>query len=163
MSDPHTFMTRAIALSREALSRPGCAPFGAVIVRDGEIVGEGLNHAEAHFDPTSHGEVEAIRDACTKLRCLELKDCDLYTSCEPCALCVATMQIVGIRKLYYAASLKQSGPALEAALRPAIDVDFMRSEAGAAVDARRMPAEQLGDAEALVVLRAWAASKTVAE
>ena len=63
MSDPHTFMTRAIALSREALSRPGCAPFGAVIVRDGEIVGEGLNHAEAHFDPTSHGEVEAIRDS----------------------------------------------------------------------------------------------------
>ena len=73
------------------------------------------------------------------------------------------MQIVGIRKLYYAASLKQSGPALEAALRPAIDVDLVRSEAGATVDARRMPAEQLGDEEALVVLRAWAASKTAAE
>jgi len=158
MTDHHAFMQRAIAISREALSKPGCGPFGAVIVRDGTIVGEGLNHAGAHFDPTSHGEVEAIRDACAKLQCLELKDCDLYTSCEPCALCVAAMQLVGIRKLYYAASLKQSGAALSARLSPAIDVDLLRAEAGAAVHDRRMPAEQLDDADALQVLTAWAAT-----
>lgn len=158
MTDHHAFMQRAIAISREALNKPGCNPFGAVIVRDGTIVGEGLNHAGAHFDPTSHGEVEAIRDACAKLQCLELKDCDLYTSCEPCALCVAAMQLVGIRKLYYAASLKQSGAALSARLSPAIDVDLLRAEAGAAVHDRRMPAEQLDDADALQVLTAWAAT-----
>jgi guanine deaminase len=159
MSNPETFIQRAIVLSRQALSKPGCAPFGAVIVRNGEIVGEGLNHSVAHFDPTSHGEVEAIRDACAKLQCLELKDCDLYTSCEPCALCVAAMQIVGIRRLYYAASLRQSAAALAAALRPAIDVELLRAEAGAPVHARRMPAEQLADADALVVLETWAAAR----
>jgi len=157
MSDSQSFMQRAIALSKEALAKPGCNPFGAVIVRDGDIVGEGLNHAGAHFDPTSHGEIEAIRDACARLQCLELKDCDLYTSCEPCALCVAAMQIVGIRKLYYAASLKQSGVALAASLRPTIDVDLLRAEAGAGVHERRMPAEQIGDVDALRVLEAWAA------
>ena len=156
MPNPETFMQRAIEISREALSKPGCNPFGAVIVRDGVIVGEGLNHAGAHFDPTSHGEVEAIRDACRRLECLELKDCDLYTSCEPCALCVATMSIVGIRKLYYAASLEQSGAALSTALKPAIDVEMLRSEAGKGAHERQMPAEQISAPAALKVLEAWA-------
>ena len=158
MSESISFMQRAIALSKEALGKPGCAPFGAVIVREGEIVGEGFNHSGARFDPTSHGEVEAIRDACAKLRCLELTGCDLYTSCEPCALCAAAMQIVGIRKLYYAASLKQAGSALGAALRPVIDVDLLRAEAGSTVEQRRMPTEQLAAAEARTVLDAWAAA-----
>ena len=160
MSDPAVFIQRAIALSREALAKPGCAPFGAVIVKDGQIVGEGLNHAIAHSDPTSHGEVEAIRDACKRLGTLELAGCDLYTSCEPCALCVAAMQIAGIRKLYYAASLKQSAAALDTALRPAIDIEVLRAEAGAPIAARRMPTQQLADADALVVLEAWAASNS---
>lgn len=159
MSTHEAFMQRAIDISREALTKPGCNPFGAVVVRDGVIVGEGLNHAGAHFDPTSHGEVEAIRDACRRLECLELKDCDLYTSCEPCALCVATMSIVGMRKLYYAASLDQSGAALASALRPAIDVAKVRSEAGRAAHDRDMPAEQIGAEAALEILTAWADTK----
>jgi guanine deaminase len=158
MSESAEFMRRAIALSKEALGKPGCAPFGAVIVREGVIVGEGLNHSGARFDPTSHGEVEAIRDACAKLRCLELTGCDLYTSCEPCALCVAAMQLVGIRKLYYAASLEQAGPALGAALRPAIDIDLLRAEAGSTLALRRMPSEQLASAESVAVLETWAAA-----
>ena len=162
MTESGKFMQRAIELSKEALNKPGCAPFGAVIVRENEIVGEGLNHSGARFDPTSHGEVEAIRDACSKLRCLELTGCDLYTSCEPCALCVAAMQIVGIRKLYYAASLKQAGSALGAALRPAIDVDLVRAEAGSTLEQRRMPTEQLAAAEAMTVLDAWAAAAPTA-
>jgi guanine deaminase len=157
MTDHQAFMQRAIAISREALTKPGTNPFGAIIVRDGTIVGEGLNHANAHFDPTSHGEVEAIRDACAKLQCLELKDCDLYTSCEPCALCVAAMQLVGIRKLYYAASLRQSGAAISTRLSPAIDINLLRAEAGSSVQDRRMPTEQMGDADALQVLETWAA------
>ena len=161
MENPEMFMKRAIDLSREALSQTGCAPFGAVIVRDGVIVGEGLNHARARFDPTSHGEVEAIRDACAKLKCVELKGCDLYTSCEPCALCVAAMQIVGIRKLYYAASLDQSDEALSKAPgHAAIDVGLLRQEAGARVHERRLPAEQMASAEAVAVLQAWAGSQS---
>ncbi len=132
-----------------------------MIVRGEKIVGEGLNHSGAHFDPTSHGEVEAIRDACRNLQSLELTDCDLYTSCEPCALCVAAMRIVGIRKLYYAASLEQAGPALGSALRPAIDVEQVRAEAGSTLIDRKTPSAQLGAADALSVLEAWAAAANV--
>ena len=155
-----TFMSRAIALSRQALDIPGAAPFGAVVVRDGTIVGEGLNHAAALFDPSSHGEVEAVKDACRKLQTLDLSGCDLYTSCEPCSMCVATMRIVGIRTLYYAASLAQAGPAIATAMTPTIDTDDLRSECGKPVHQRAMPAEQMMDADAVTVLRAWAAKAT---
>ncbi len=141
----------------------GLGQFGAVIVRNGQIVGEGLNRSALCFDPTSHGETEAIRDACQKLRTLDLSDCELYTSCEPCALCVAAMTIAGIRKLYYAASLEQSGAAfatLSRAARRPIDVEALRTETGAKIDARRMPAQQaLGD-EAVRILEQWVANKT---
>jgi guanine deaminase len=105
------FMKKAIELSAEALSKPGTEPFGAVIVKSGVIVGQGLNHSVAHFDPTSHGEVEAIRDACRRLQCVDLSECEIYTSCEPCALCVAAMGIAGIKHMYCAASLSQAGRA----------------------------------------------------
>ena len=83
------FMKRAIALSAQALQTPGTEPFAALVVKDGAVVGEGFNHSVAHFDPTSHGEIEAIRDACRKLQTVDLGGCELYTSCEPCALCAA--------------------------------------------------------------------------
>lgn len=159
------FMRRALALSAQALDTPGTEPFGAVVVQDGRIVGEGFNHAVANFDPTSHGEIEAIRDACRRLQRVELTGCELYTSCEPCALCVAAMYIVGIRRLFYAASLDQSGAAFEglpAAQRHPIDVAELRAEAGAPLQARLVPAEQHLSEAALVILRAWAAPRKAA-
>ena len=154
-----SFMARAIALSQQALTTPGTEPFGAVVVKNGCLLGEGFNHSRAHFDPTSHGEVEAIRDACRRLETVDLTGCELYTSCEPCALCVAAMHIVGIERLYYAASLAQSGEAI-AGLTPEqrhpIDCDLLRAEAGGLVDQRRMPAEQKMAPEAIAVLKAWA-------
>ena len=157
-----TFMQRAIALSRQALSVPGTEPFGAVIVEDGQIVGEGFNHSGAHFDPTSHGEIEAIRDACRRLERVVLPRAELYTSCEPCPLCVAAMTITGIRKFYYAASLEQSGKALAAVLetmRPSVDITLLRTEAGRGVGERLMPSEQrLGDT-ATSVIAEWAATR----
>jgi guanine deaminase len=154
------FMKRAIELSAEALTKPGTQPFGAVVVKDGKIVGEGLNHADAHFDPTSHGEVEAVRDACRNLKTLDLSGCELYTSCEPCAICVTTMTATGISKMYYAASLGQA-TALLAPLTPAerhpLDCDLLRSEAGATVHDRKMPAEQSLDSDAVAVLGQWVA------
>lgn len=156
------FMQRALALSAQALTEPGTEPFGAVVVKDGAIVGEGFNHSVARSDPTSHGEIEAIRDACRKLGTVDLAGCDLYTSCEPCAMCVAAMHIAGIRKLYYAASLAQSGEAFEGvsvAARHPIDVEVLRVEAGATLKKRALPAEQKLAAEALRILSDWAASR----
>lgn len=157
------FMQRAIELSAQALTTPGTEPFGAVIVRNGQIVGEGFNHSRAHWDPTSHGEVEAIRDACRRLETVDLHGSELYSSCEPCALCVAAMQITGITKLYYAASLEQSGAAfvaLKAAARHPIDCDVLRAEAGATLAERRMPAEQHLSGPAIAVLKQWAAQRS---
>jgi guanine deaminase len=156
------FMQRALALSAQALTEPGTEPFGAVVVKDGAIVGEGFNHSVAHSDPTSHGEIEAIRDACRKLDTVDLAGCDLYTSCEPCAMCVAAMHIAGIRKLYYAASLAQSGEAFEGvsvAARHPIDVEVLRIEAGATLEKRALPAEQKLAAKAVWILLDWAASR----
>ena len=159
------FMQRALALSAQALQEPGTEPFGAVVVKDGVIVGEGFNHSVANHDPTSHGEVEAIRDACRKLGTVNLSGCELYTSCEPCAMCVAAMHIAGIAKLYYAASLAQSGEAFEGvtvAARHPIDVEALRIEAGAPFERRRLPAEQKMDGEAVRILAAWAAPRRAA-
>ena len=128
------------------------------------MVGEGFNHSVAHFDPTSHGEIEAIRDACRKLQTVDLGGCELYTSCEPCALCVAAMRIAGIGQLYYAASLAQSGAAFEgvpAAARHPIDVEALRAEAGAALERRQPPARQHMADAAIQVLSDWAVARKV--
>ena len=156
------FMKRAIALSAQALQTPGTEPFAALVVKDGAVVGEGFNHSVAHFDPTSHGEIEAIRDACRHLQTVDLGGCELYTSCEPCALCVAAMRIAGIGQLYYAASLAQSGAVFEgvpAAARHPIDVEALRAEAGAPLERRQLPAEQRMADEAVQVLADWAAAR----
>jgi guanine deaminase len=158
------FMRRAIELSESALTRPGTKPFGGVVVKDGEIVGEGLNHSLEHLDPTSHGEVEAIRDACRRLRTLDLTGAHMYASTEPCALCVAAMMLTGFAKLYYAASLDQAAR-IQARVRsgsgdPVIDPWAVRDEAGSPVDRRRIPSEQKLNAKAVRVLEEWAAQKT---
>lgn len=103
------FLRRAIEISAQAIDTPGTEPFGAVIVKDGQIVGEGINRSVMNHDPTSHGETEAIRDACRSLETVNLRGCELYSSCEPCALCVAAMNIAGITALYYAADMAQAG------------------------------------------------------
>lgn len=153
------FLRRAIALSAEALTRQGCEPFGAVVVKEGQIVGEGVNRSRLNHDPTSHGETEAIRDACHKLQSVDLLGCDLYSSCEPCALCVAAMEIAGIARLYYAADLDQSNAAMgdlpEDARFP-IDSERLRAECGKPLAERAMPAGQALAEEAAAVIRAWA-------
>jgi tRNA(Arg) A34 adenosine deaminase TadA len=153
------FMRRAIEISAQALTTPGTEPFGAVVVRDGAIIGEGINRSVMNHDPTSHGETEAIRDACRNLGTVDLRGSTLYSSCEPCPLCVAAMNIAGIAQLYYAADMDQAGAAIgdlpETARFP-IDVGLLVHECGRSVGTRKMPADQkLGD-EAGQILRAWA-------
>lgn len=154
-----TFLRRAIEISAQAVEIPGTEPFGAVIVKDGKIVGEGINRSVMNHDPTSHGETEAIRDACRNLGTVDLRGCVLYSSCEPCALCVAAMNIAGIATLYYAADMVQAGDALgdlpEAARFP-VDVDRLTHECGHAVTERFMPSEQHLDADATAILHDWA-------
>lgn len=162
MAYNEAFMRRAIELSATALGIAGTEPFGAVVVRDGRIVGEGLNHSLAHFDPTSHGEVEAIRDACRNLSTVDLSGAEMYTSCEPCPMCVATMEVAGISALYYAASMSQAGEAFEGLTkthRHPIDVDRLRSQAGALVGDRLIPSQQHLDGQASDILVAWAAAR----
>lgn len=143
-------MQRAIDLSREGMRQENAAAFAAVIVRNGEIVGEGWNRALQDFDPTAHGEVMAIRDACRKLETLDLSDCELYTSCEPCPLCVAAIYYAGIKRMYYAASLEQS-----AQIAPYPDSHFLCEELNRPVRERAMPATQLMAEEAVAVLTEW--------
>lgn len=153
------FMRRAISISAEAIETPGTEPFGAVIVKDGKIVGEGINRSRLNHDPTSHGETEAIRDACRNLETVDLRGCHLYSSCEPCPLCVAAMNIAGIETLYFAADMDQAGAALgdlpEQARFP-VDVNRLINECGRAVADRLMPSEQHLSAQAGEVLHAWA-------
>ena len=145
------FMRRAIELAAQAIERDA---YGAVVVKDGRVVGEGLNQSSRNFDPTSHGEIEAIRDACRKLGTTDLTDADLYTSCEPCPLCVCAMMIAGIGKLYYGATLEQSSRAIPAGKMPAIDT--MRRELALPTSARAMPSERKLADESVAVLEAWA-------
>jgi guanine deaminase len=149
------FMRRAIELSAQALNQPGVRPYGAVVVKDGKIVGEGLNESAKKFDPTSHGEVEAVRDACRKLQTTDLTGCELYTSCEPCSVCVATMIMAGIGRMYYGASLAQSAGIVPRPKMPPPAL-LVREQVGQPAEKRSMlPAEVKLDEEAMAVLKAW--------
>ena len=149
------FMRRAIELSAQALDTPGARPYGAVVVKDGAIVGEGLNQSAKNFDPTSHGEVEAVRDACRNLKTTDLTGADLYTSCEPCSVCVATMIMAGIGRMYYGASLEQSAAVVP---RPPLPppTTLVREQVGrAAGDRSMLPAETKLADDAIAVLKSW--------
>jgi tRNA(Arg) A34 adenosine deaminase TadA len=101
MSDD-PFMQRAVALALEKMRADDGGPFGAVIVRNGEIVAEGWNQVTSTNDPTAHAEVVAIRRACAKLNTFNLSDCDIYASCEPCPMCLGAVYWARLRTLYYA-------------------------------------------------------------
>jgi len=100
-TDPRTFMARAIELSRLHMEAGEGGPFGAVVVQDGVIVGEGWNRVLATHDPTAHGEVVAIRDACAKLGTLALEGCDIYTTGQPCPMCLGAIYWARLRAIYY--------------------------------------------------------------
>ncbi len=147
--DKTDFMARAIAISREKMLDSGAAPFAAVIVKDGRIVGEGCNQVVATHDPTSHGEVEAIRDAGRNLGTWDLSGCDLYTTCEPCEMCVAAMYWARIDRMYYANTLKDCE---DIGFELAPLRDLVRSD----LHARALPAERLMGPEGRAVLDLWA-------
>ena len=98
------FLQEAIRLSIENLQNPGGGPFGALIVRDGKIIGRGQNRVAATCDPTAHAEVVAIRDACARERIFTLAGCEIYTSCEPCPMCLSAIYWSHLDHIIYAAT-----------------------------------------------------------
>lgn len=145
-----SFMARAIALSREAMHATGDAPFAAVIVKDGEVVGEGYNKVRSQHDATSHGEVEAIRDAGRRLNTWNLDGCVIYTTCEPCEMCVAAMFWANIKTMVYANTL-QDCEEIGFELTP------LRTLVRSDLKKRSIVCEQVMHAEARKVFDEWVA------
>lgn len=95
------FMQEAIAMACGNAKGTRGGPFGAIVVKDGRIVGRGVNEVTSAHDPTAHAEVQAIRDACRNLNDFQLTDCDVYTSCEPCPMCLGALYWARVRAVYY--------------------------------------------------------------
>ena len=142
-------MARAIELSLDNVRSGRGGPFGAVLVREGQIVAEGTNQVTPRNDPTAHAEVLAIREACAKLDRFELKDCELYCSCEPCPMCLGAIYWARLARVYYA------NTAADAA-QIGFDDSFIFREIVVPPAQRRIPAIQMMREEALVAFRAWA-------
>jgi guanine deaminase len=145
------FLRRAIALATENVASARGGPFGAVIARDGKIVGEGVNCVTAANDPTAHAEVNAIRAASKLLGSFTLADCELYTSCEPCPMCLAAAYWARIGAIYYGACAAD-------AARAGFDDAFLYEELRKDKDQRTLPATQLLRDEACASFAAWNAS-----
>ena len=145
------FLRRAIALATENAVQGNGGPFGAVIVRDGEIVGEGANSVTATNDPTAHGEVNAIRAACKALGVFTLTGCELYTSCEPCPMCLTAAYWARIGAIYYGSSAAD-------AARAGFDDAFLYGELRKDANLRQVRSQQLLGSEAWAAFAAWIAS-----
>ena len=102
------FMSAAVSEAREGIEKGHGGPFGCVIVRDGRIIGRGHNQVVARKDPTCHGEIMAIRDACRNLSSFDLRDCELYTTAEPCPMCFGAILWANIGKVFYGCSISDS-------------------------------------------------------
>jgi guanine deaminase len=143
-----TFMQRAIELSKENMHKNHGGPFGAVIVKDGKIIAEGWNSVTSKNDPTAHAEVEAIRKAALKLSNFSLEGCEIYTSCEPCPMCLGAIYWARLDKIYYANSR-------EDAAHIDFDDDFLYKEIPKSVNDRKIPTERMLADEALRVFKMW--------
>ena len=147
---PEQFMRRAIELSRHGMRRRDGGPFGAVVVRGDRVVGEGWNRVIAANDPTAHGEVEAIRDACRRLGTFNLSGCELFTSAEPCPMCLAAIYWARIDRVYY-------GNAHADAAAIGFDDAVILEQLGKPPTDRLIPETRLLSDEALEVFREFLA------
>ncbi len=141
-------MKEAIELSRRGISTNEGGPFGCVIVRAGEIVGRGWNMVTSTNDPTAHAEVVAIRDACKNLGSFQLNDCEIYTSCEPCPMCMGAIYWARPTKVYYANTK-------EDAASVGFDDSFIYDEMNCAIPVRKIKMERLGGEDAIKVFEEW--------
>jgi len=142
------FLERAIELSNEGMKSGQGGPFGCVVVRNNEIVGEGCNRVTATNDPTAHAEVVAIRNACQHLETFQLTDCDIYTSCEPCPMCLGAIYWARPRRVIYA-NTKGDAAAI------AFDDQYIYEEIEKRNEDRQIPFVHHPHPAALAVFEQW--------
>ncbi len=142
------FMRAAIELAFEGMRSGQGGPFGAVVVRGGAIIGRGHNRVASSFDPTAHAEIVAIREACRHLGHFQLDECQIFTSCEPCPMCLGAIYWARPSAFFYACTR-------EDAAAIAFDDDFIYREIGLPPDERQIPAYPLLREEGLAAFREW--------
>ena len=142
------FMQKAIELSIKNINNNG-GPFGCVIVKNNKIISEGVNGVTQKNDPTAHAEIVAIRNACTKLNTFDLSGCDMYTSCEPCPMCLSAIYWSHIDIVYY-------GNSRENAAEIEFDDKFIYDEMKKDIDERKIPLKQILKDEAIKAFNLWA-------
>ncbi len=148
MNDKEKFMKEAIRLSLDNMRSGKGGPFGAVIVKNGEIIARGFNQVTSHNDPTAHAEVVAIREACKALDTFQLTGCEIYTSCEPCPMCLGAIYWARPDKMYYANTKVD-------AANIGFDDDFIYKEIALPLAERKLETEQMGRTEALKAFEEW--------
>jgi guanine deaminase len=142
------FMRRAIALATENVRNAQGGPFGAVVVKDGRVLAEGANRVTVTNDPTAHAEIVAMREACRVLSDFQLSGCDLYTTCEPCPMCLGAIYWARPARVFYAAVAADAAAA-------GFDDAFIYEELKRALGDRRLVMKQLLRDEALEVFSVW--------
>lgn len=142
------FIHMACKLASDSIDK-GDGPFGAVIVKDDEVVATGCNLVTVINDPTAHAEINAIREACRKRESFKLDDCVIYSSCEPCPMCMSAIYWAGISKVYYA-NTKLDAAAID------FDDNFIYEEIGKRYDYRRIPFIHVADKSAIDHFKKWA-------
>ena len=143
-------MREAIALAEESV-RQGGGPFGAVVARGGEIISHGSNSVALHSDPTAHAEIIAIRHACAAEGTFQLDGCDLYSSCEPCPMCLSAAYWAGIHTIYYGADRRDAAAA-------GFDDSFIYGQIAIAPALRKIPSVNVLPDEALAPFALWTAT-----
>jgi guanine deaminase len=146
---PLDFMRQAIALALENV-RNGGGPFAAVIVKNGALIATGANRVTATNDPTAHAEVVAIREACKRLESFQLDHCELFTTCEPCPMCLGAIYWARPAKVFYAAAAADAAAA-------GFDDAFIYRELAVPHRERRIPMDQILRGEASAIFQAWLA------
>ena len=148
MGNPQDQMRRAVALSAEKMRAGFGGPFGAVIARDGAIIAEGFNQVTSNHDPTAHAEVVAIREACRRLGSFSLQGCEMYTSCEPCPMCLGAIYWARLDRVYYA-NTRTDAAAI------GFDDDHIYRELDKPIDGRAVPFIRLDSNEARRIFQEW--------
>ena len=141
-------MQEAIALSQEGMNKNEGGPFGCVIVKDDKIVGRGNNKVSSTNDPTAHAEVTAIRDACKNLGAFQLTDCEVYSSCEPCPMCLGAIYWARPKVVYFANNRQD-------AAEIGFDDSMIYEEMNVSIPDRKIPILPLGRTSALKVFAEW--------
>ena len=147
MEEKNKFMLKAIELSIKSAETIG-GPFGCVIVKDNKIISEGSNKVTSTNDPTAHGEIVAIRDACLKLNTFKLAGCELYSTCEPCPMCLSAIYWSHIDKIFYA-NTRNDAKNID------FDDSFIYSEINKKIEDRKIQMTQMLRDEALKAFKIW--------